>query len=189
MMVFPGVFLLLRDENDRDFMEQLYRDHHRLMYWAALRVLGARRELDDVVEDACLSLMRKISVIRPMDGNILRAYVISTVRNTALSHLRTEGRLRRAHVGDELLGDACSEEPGPLDQVLLSDLVARLMDAIERLPARDQDVLRMKYLSDMSDGEIALALGIQAVTVRVELSRARKHAYELMTEMEKNGAR
>ena len=67
-------------------------------------------------------------------------------------------------------------------------MATRLMDAMERLPLRDQDVLRMKYLSDMTDAEIAEILGIERVTVRVALSRARKRAYQLMMEMEENGA-
>lgn len=187
MLFFPSAILSMDDETDRRFVERLYRDNHRLMYWTAHRVMGANCDLDDVVADACVSLIRKIHVIREMDGNILRAYVISTVRNTALSHLRTEGR-RRAHDAGAELEDLGSEEPGPLEQVCALDMATRLMDAMERLPARDQDVLRMKYLSDMTDAEIAEILGIERVTVRVALSRARKRAYQLMMEMEENGA-
>lgn len=187
MLIFPGAIMSIDEATDRWFMENLYRDNHRLMYWAAHKVMGAHGDLDDVVADACVSLIRKIHVIREMDGNILRAYVISTVRNTALSHLRSEGR-RREHGADTEMEGIGSEEPSPLERVCALDMVARLMDAIERLSARDQDVLRMKYLSDMTDAEIAEILGIERVTVRVALSRARKHAYQRMMEMEENGA-
>jgi RNA polymerase sigma-70 factor (ECF subfamily) len=187
MLIFPCMIMSIGEETDRLFMEKLYRDNHRLMYWAAHKVIGATCDLDDVVADACVSLIRKIHVIREMEGNILRAYVISTVRNTALSHLRAEGR-RRARGGDADAEDLASEEPSPLERICALDMAARLMDAIERLPARDQDVLRMKYFSDLTDAEIAEILGIERVTVRVELSRARKRAYQLMMEMEKSGA-
>lgn len=186
MLLFPWVTLSIPDENDRSFAERLYRDNHRLMYWAAHKVMGAHIDLDDVVADACVSLMRKIHVIRQMDGNILRAYVISTVRNTALSHLRKANR-RRARDGGCEVGDLSSPEPGPLERVCRLDMVAQLMDAIEGLPERDQDVLRMKYLSDLNDSEIGEALGIERVSVRVALSRARKRAYQLMMEMVDNG--
>ncbi len=187
MLFFPSAIMVIDQESDRHFMENLYRDHHRLMYWAAYKVMGVNDSLDDVVGDACVQLIRKIHVIREMEGNILRAYVISTVRNTALSHLRSEGR-RRMRDGDVDMEGLRAEDPSPLERVCTLDMVARLMDAIEHLSMRDQDVLRMKYLSDMTDAEIAETLGIERVTVRVALSRARKHAYQLMVEKEENGA-
>ncbi len=187
MLIFPCAILSIDDESDRRFMERVYRDNHRLMYWTAHKVMGAGRDLDDVVADACVSLIRKIHVIREMDGNILRAYVISTVRNTALSHLRVEGR-RRVRDADANMEDLSADEPGPLERVCALDMVARLMEAVGHLPAREQDVLRMKYLSEMTDAEIAEILGVERVTVRVALSRARKRAYQLMMEMEANGA-
>ncbi len=187
MLIFPYAIMSIDDETDRSFMERLYRENHRLMYWTAHKVMGVNCDLDDVVADACVSLIRKIHVIRGMEGNILRAYVISTVKNTALSRLRANGR-RLARDSDADLEGLGSEEPGPLEQVCALDMAARLMEAIENLPARDQDVLRMKYLSEMNDAEIAEILGIERVTVRVALSRARKRAYRMMMEMEENGA-
>ena len=187
MLFFSFAILRMDDETDRAFMERLYRETHRLMYWTAYKVMGANCDLDDVVADACISLIRKIHVIREMDGNILRAYVISTVKNTALSRLRANGR-RLVRDSDAELEDLASREPSPLERVCALDMAARLMEAIDNLPARDQDVLRMKYLSEMSDAEIAEILGIECVTVRVALSRARKRAYRKMMEMEENGA-
>lgn len=32
MLIIPSVILAIENENDRDFMEQLYRQYYRLMY-------------------------------------------------------------------------------------------------------------------------------------------------------------
>lgn len=188
MLLVPCVITSIDDESDRAYMENLYRANHRLMYWMAHKVMGARCDLDDVVADACVSLIRKIHVIRGMEGNILRAYIISTVRNTALTYLRAENR-RYARQRDTDMNDLDSQEPDPLERACTQDRIERLMNAITRLPMREQDVLRMRYLSEMTDAEIAEIMGIERVTVRVALSRARKRAYQIMMEMEENGAR
>ena len=58
--------------------------------------------------------------------------------------------------------------------------VERVKDAIRALPARERDILMMKFFRELSDAEIAEALGIRPVSVRVHLSRARAHLAALL---------
>lgn len=53
------------------------------MYRVALHLLRAHPEAEDVVSDACLKLIVKIERLRTLDEGTLRAYIVTTVRNTA----------------------------------------------------------------------------------------------------------
>jgi RNA polymerase sigma-70 factor (ECF subfamily) len=56
--------------------------------------------------------------------------------------------------------------------------------AIALLPARDQELLQLRYAADLSLREIASVLGIRAVTARVQMHRAMRRLRSLLLEME-----
>ncbi len=180
-MILPVAILAIENNDDKNYMEQLYIEHHRTMYWQAYKVTYSPQDLDDIVNDACIALIRKISLLRTLDCNILRAYIISTVRNTALNYLRKQ---KHAWVdyGDEIIANIPSPEPGVEGGLLREAAINELMAGIEKLSELDQDVLRMKYIDDLSDKEIGAILGMKYETVRSRLSRARKRAYKIMKE-------
>ena len=149
------------------------------MYWQAYKVIHTSQDLDDIVNDACIALIRKISLLRTLDCNILRAYLISTVKNTALTYLRRQ-KHARAENGDEVIANLPSPEPDLDDSLLREAAIHELMISIEKLPELDQDILRMKYIDDLSDKEIGTILGMKYETVRSRLSRARQRAYKIM---------
>lgn len=180
-MIFPIAILAINDSNDRAYMEQLYIEHHRTMYWQAYKVTRSPQDLDDIVNDACIALIRKISLLRTLDCNILRAYIISTVKNIALNHLRKQ-KHARVDVGDVVIATLPSPEPDPDDGLLEEATISELMASIEKLPELDQDVLRMKYIDDLSDKEIGAILGMKYETVRSRLTRARQRAYKILKE-------
>lgn len=184
MILFPAAILAIADEGDRAFMRALYLDYHNLMCAQAYQVMKARQDLDDVVDEACEKLICKIPLLRAMDCRVLRAYLVTTVRNTALNRLsrasarRETGRDVVKILENEPSGDA------PVDEGLLrSERVAALMRAIKALSERDQEVLRMKYILDLDDGEMARALNVKPNSVRACVARAKKRAYALLKEV------
>ncbi|MEG1193845.1 MAG: sigma factor, partial [Clostridia bacterium] len=88
MFVLPITILAMDEGDDRTFMESLYRTHRCVMYAQALKILRNRQDVDDVVNEACVRLICKISTLRTLDGNILRGYIVSTVKHVALNHIR-----------------------------------------------------------------------------------------------------
>ena len=61
----------------------------------------------------------------------------------------------------------------------LRERIERMMKVIETLPDLQQTILRLRHMEGMEFEDIALRLGLQAATVRVELSRARKRVREI----------
>lgn len=169
--MFPLVLLLIQDADDRAFMEGLYTEYHRLMYAQALQVLRQREAAEDAVSESLLQLIKKIDLLRALECNKLRAYVVITVKHTSITLLNrrkreqpTDGEQFWSLASDERTDDHLLEEAG----------IERVKDAIRALPSREKDLMLMRYFREMTDGEIAEATGLQPVSVRVHLSRARK---------------
>lgn len=175
--LIPLIFLLMDDEDDRRFLESVYLDYHRLMYAQALRITRNPQAAEDAVSDSLIALTKKISVLRGLECNKLRSYVVITVRHTAISQLNRKKRERID--GDVAIEDLAGQ--GHVDDRLLEQAgVERIRDAIRSLSAREKDLMMMRYFREMTDEEIAAETGLKPVSVRVHLSRARKNLARLL---------
>ncbi len=63
-------------------------------------------------------------------------------------------------------------QPTPSQNLMKAELLRRTRQALEKLPPRDQEVLTMRYLEQMSPAEIAATLGINAPAVNMRHMRA-----------------
>ena len=87
---------------------------------------------------------------------------------------------------DSVLNNIPSE--GAVDDALLrSAEIESLRRAIEKLSENERLLLTMKYVDEAEDSDIARLLGIGKDSVRVYLSRARKHLQRIIMEDNKNG--
>lgn len=172
MAMLPVIFLLLEDESDRQFMENLYAQYHRLMYAQALKILNQSEAAEDAVSDSLLALMKKIDLLRGLECNKLRSYVVITVKHTSITLVNK--RKREKIAGDVTIEDLAGKDRIE-DRLLAQAGVEAIKNAIRSLPPREKNIMLMKYFRELTDEEIAEALGVRPVSVRVHLSRARKH--------------
>ncbi|WP_416339789.1 sigma factor [Oscillibacter ruminantium] len=56
----------LKDPSDQDFIDKLSRDYERLMFFTVKKYTSNLSDQEDIVQDALLKLMNKVSVIRPL---------------------------------------------------------------------------------------------------------------------------
>lgn len=179
MLLFPVVILSVAGETDREFMKALFIRHRITMFRVARTLTKSDPDAEDVVSEARVLLIGKISRLRQLDCNVLEGYVISTVKNAAyLLHRRKKGRKEAA--SEEALQFLADENTAPDRRMLQKCTIQELMEAIWQLSEDDQLVLRMKYFEKCSDSEIAKVLGIQSVSVRSRLTRARQRIYVLL---------
>lgn len=173
---------LVEDEDDAAFMTALYQAHYRLMYAQALRVLRNPEDAQDAVSQAVIRLIKKIHLLRGLSCNKQEAYLVITVRNTAINfYHRRRARAERMD-GRPLEGVAERQELGPEARAVDAAGVERVKEAIRMLPPREKDALMMRYFQQLSDLEIAGALGIAPVSARALISRARKRLRNLLEE-------
>jgi RNA polymerase sigma-70 factor (ECF subfamily) len=118
----------------------------------------------------------------------VRAWLFGIAINLVRAHRRSEGRRLRA------LARARGEATTSVDDVPLERLAARvetrrLAGALAKLRAGDRDVLLLAAWTELSSGEIAVALGIPAGTARSRLNRARRQVQAALADHDQASAR
>ena len=181
-MFFPFIFLMLENDEDRLFLEGIYLEYHRLLYAQALQITHSEVAAQDVVSDSLMALMKKINLLRTLPCNKLRAYLVTTVRHTAINLFN---RQKRERLADDVTLEELAGGGSGVDEALLSRAgVEAIKEAIKALPEREKEVMLMRYFRELSDEEIAAETGLRPVSVRVHLSRARKHLQGLLAQRE-----
>lgn len=176
MIILPSVILAMPAGDDRDYMEWLYKQHYRLMFSTAWKIFRDKATVDDIVSESCLALMKKIPLLRGLERNKLRIYIVSTVRNTSLNFFDKQKRINSHVVSNESeVIEALSDGFDIEEKVLLEDELARVWNAIKQLPIKEQQIMRMKYVMEMPDDEIAKEVGLSTSSIRKYIGRARDH--------------
>lgn len=144
--------------------DQLYEQ----LWWPMLRTATALVDdvtvAEDVVQEAFAAVYRRWSGIRERQASV--AYLRVAVVNGARSALRRRATARR-HL---LL--ALEETDQPADhRLLLSEEHASVKAALNRLPERQRVVLTLRYITELSDADIARATGLSAGGVRSSACR------------------
>lgn len=147
---------------DSDALGQLYDRYASLLLATAIRILGGRREAEDLVHDVLMEVWQKCADYDPDRGSV-RTWVLIRLRSRALDRCRRAGRVRVETIEERTLDDlgpATGDEPGQnLDH-------ARVRRALDALPAAQRQVLELAYFEGLSASEIAERLAIPIGTVK-----------------------
>ncbi len=143
--------------------DQLYRAQWHNMVRLAMLLVDDVESAKDCAQDAFLGMYRR--PLRNSDAQV--GYLHRAVVNTARSMLRRRGTIRR-HLDSVVLPPV----EGADQPVLVGAEHAALMTALCQLPQRQREVLVLRYWSELSEAEIATALGIRPGTVKSAASRA-----------------
>jgi RNA polymerase sigma-70 factor (ECF subfamily) len=145
--------------------EAIVRDHGPAVFGCAWRILGQSADAEDVTQEVFLEawqLSRSQSI---------RSWA-ALLRHLAVC--RTLDRLRRRKLGLSINGlPLAAPNPGPELDAVAVELVERLPEAIGQLPQREGEVFCLRYFEDLSNPQIAEALGMEAGAVAVALHKAR----------------
>ncbi len=142
------------------------------MYRAAFILLRKEEDAADAVQDTVARLWENRS--RLPDMRNLRGYVITAVRNAALT------MIRNAHEAAEISELNLHSEDDGTDQLEYRETLSLLEKALEQLPESQQTVIRLSSFGDHSNEEIAEITGYSNMNVRALLSRGRRKLREIM---------
>ena len=149
-------------------LDALYRESAGDVHGYALSLLGDRASAEDVTALAFERLMRARGRLDPRRGSA-RALLFTIARNAALDELRR--RKRRAPAASpaaESLAAPAAPGADPED-VERRDSVRR---ALAQLSARDREVVLLKFHGQLTNAELARALGISESNAGTRLHRA-----------------
>jgi RNA polymerase sigma-70 factor (sigma-E family) len=134
----------------------------RALLRTAYLLTGNQADAEDLVQSALAKTY--LAWDRIADRNALDGYVRRAMVNTHISWWRR----RRL---DEFPTDDLPDQ-AVADHAVNSDMQESLRRAIDRLPQRMRAAVMLRYYDDMTEAEIAQALGISLGTVKSTVSRA-----------------
>lgn len=141
----------------------LYSAHWTRLVRLAALLLGGTSGAEEVVQDAFVALHRRWGRLGDPDAaaGYLRASVVNGVRS-ALRHRVVEDRHRPVPP---------PAPAGPEEQAVRAAEDAEVLRALRTLPRRQQEVLVLRYYADLSETEIAEALGVSRGAVKSHAHR------------------
>jgi RNA polymerase sigma-70 factor (ECF subfamily) len=145
--------------------DEIVRRYGPAVFATAWRVLGHAADAEDVVQEVFLQAHRL------RQGIVVRAWP-ALLRRLATCRALDRLRRRRAHLpldGLDLPGGA--DAPDAVAEG--HELADRLRQALAHLAPRESSVFCMRYFDDLSNEQIAEALGLSAGAVAVALHKAR----------------
>ena len=160
-------------------VSDLYDTYKGLMTHTARSLTSVPEEVEDVIQDSLIALMRNVDTISTLNRHKTAAYIVLTVRRTFFNRASKERRILSVPFDDEaaeLADNALLDTDEKLD-------VMQLMDA---LPSNDRRILEAWYLDGCSAEQLAKELHCKPASVRAILSRVRKRAEKLLRQMEGN---
>jgi RNA polymerase sigma-70 factor (ECF subfamily) len=130
---------------------------------------------DDVAQDVLISLDRRVRNFRGTSR--FSTWLFAVTRNVALSKRRREQRRAELLERHAMLDVVSTADPIDPDASRLAALVLQYFDA---LPRRQRQIFELADILGMTPADIARELGMQQVTVRAHLFKARRTIRERM---------
>ena len=180
------ILSILSIENDEDqkFMTDLYIQYYPLMKKKVFLYVKNNEYVDDIIHDAYIKLIEKISLLKTFERYVLTSYVSSTIENAAINFVKKDNTKYKLMFTYEDDNNIEFEPDMETPESLFFERVEKekIHNAIDRLPNKYRLILQYKYFQNMSDKEIASNFGIKSESVREYLTRARRMAYKILKE-------
>jgi RNA polymerase sigma-70 factor (ECF subfamily) len=163
---------VVRDEHGDDAFREFYERLQPRAVAVARRLVGGSALAEDLAAEAFARAYARWSMVRTHPNP--DAWLLRVVGNLAVDHVRHEAR-RPA------LPDPGGRADHPGDDAALRVDLAR---ALHKLSGRQQEVVVMRYLIDLTEEDVAVSLGMTTGSVKTHLHRATTKLRTQLTEDE-----
>ena len=163
-----------RDESGDEaiFLERTFAEQQLPLTRYAARLLGDAERARDVVQDTFVKLMAQPPAA--INGHAVE-WLFTVCRNRAMDVMRKEHRMSRFEDGEVERVTALDPRPGRTME--RAETQAAMLRLIERLPANQQEVVRLKFQHGFSYKEISritdLSVGNVGFLIHTAVSRLR----------------
>jgi RNA polymerase sigma-70 factor (ECF subfamily) len=165
---------VLADLLEKDLLENLVRQHSRLVYRIAYAVLRSHHDAEDATQETFVRVLRYSHKLARVENH--KTWLARIAWRVAVDRNRQQGRKREIPLDDpeKPLPEVASSDARADDALHgahLSDVLERMIAA---LPEKLRQPLILSTIEDMSPREVAATLGINEAAVRSRVFRARQ---------------
>ena len=167
------------DAGPSDAFGELARRYQRMVYAIALSLVQPA-DVEDVAQESFLRAFRNLDLLA--DPAKFGVWLRRITFGVSIDHVRAERAhtVNRVDFDDDAPGDLASADPSPLDRLEQREIAARVLSALDRMPARYRVPLSLYHIDGLSHAKVAHTLGVPEPTVRSLVSRARRKLTRLL---------
>lgn len=147
--------------------------------WALSCCRGDRAEAEEVLQTVYLKIVEGKARYRAEAS--LKTWLFAVIRKTAISeHRRRLLRTLRFSESPNDFGDETSMQPGQDALLETSELRSRFRNALNKLPARQRQVLHLVFYEDLTLREAANVMSVSIGSARQHYERGKKRLRETL---------
>lgn len=153
--------------HDLTFTSVFAKSYAGLVFFSN-NIIRDRQEAEDVVQNAFVSYWNCKDDLGS-EPTVVKSFLYKTVRNACMDLLRHRSVVQKFR--DQLEGDPV-EEYSVENEIIRTEVLSDIFNAIELLPFGCRQVLEMSYLEGKKNQEISEELGVSINTVKTQKQRA-----------------
>ena len=173
------VLSVFETEKERMIFAEFYEEHMGLCMSIAISITRSHVLAEEAVQETFMKFMRHKE--KYFDDLCKRtpAQIVIMVKSAAIDILRREKRLEHDALNDYNEPSA-QDEPDAYRITASKEAVNRLQHFVSQMDETSQAIYEMKFMMEMTDGEIAEQLGISKNAAAVRIHRLRMNLKEQM---------
>lgn len=170
-----------RDKKDDDGIsfEYIYEQYRHSMFSIAYAILHDAHAAEDVTSECLFKISETIDRIRNLSEREVQDYIATIVRNQSIDLYRRRQRHPEYSIDEQWNVEDHSQS----EETMISHVgYQQLVEAIESLPETHRDILKFRYLYQLSYEELSRLLDISQSAVQQRLRRAKQQLEKLLDE-------
>ena len=171
--MFSLAFLMISDESDSKFVEDLYIKYEQMMYKIAYNILQSGTDAEDAVQNTFLNIIDSLERIRVINDAQTKYYLATMVKHAAVDIQRKANRLPESNVMEEL--DNVEADISVEEIAMMKFEADEVRRVLKTLPDNEVEILFLNLVIGYQPSRIAELFGISPNTARQQVFRARKH--------------
>lgn len=183
------IILLIQSANeavdDKEMITKLYERYYPLMKKKAFSIIKDDGVVDDLIQDAFMKLIPRVSLLQSLDCYRTTSYMVNTIKHVCFDYIRKSSRVsKKMYIGTD--HDLAERIPDRLasteEDYIKGEKYDSLNMAMFQLSERDRNLLYFKYKMEMGDQQIGALLNIPASNIRQYVARARRRMLRVLSQ-------
>lgn len=151
--------------------DRLIRPIEDRMIRTVWRIVRDADDADDAFQEALATIWKRLGRIHRHPNP--HALILRICINSAYDLLRRKARLIRRQEIDSIPEALPDPAPTAPERISRKEQRAEIFESIGRLPRKQSEAVLMRFVEELSYGDIAQAMGCREATARKHIARAR----------------
>ena len=167
----------MEEDKDKEFLINIYKNYYPFIKKRIMAAVSSE-DVEDCIQDCFVRLIRNVEQMQTLLPQQITAYIYRTLQSVIIDYKKKKKLLVIEYDIDTVPDH---EVQSSVEQEIEEKAVyERFFKGFYSLPEVDQIILRCLYQQEIDRNDLAKMLGIKPSSIRTYISRAKKHALQLL---------